>query len=45
MLSRYEAADYIGVPAVTFDKLVASGKMPPSVNGRWPLVAIDAANG
>jgi hypothetical protein len=43
MLSRYDAANYIGVPAISFDKLVSQGRMPPAVNGRWNLTAIDAA--
>jgi excisionase family DNA binding protein len=46
-LSREEAADYIGVSPVTFDKMVADGRMPQPkvINSRivWDRWELDAA--
>jgi predicted DNA-binding transcriptional regulator AlpA len=46
-LSRAEAADYIGISASTFDKLVIDGRMPKPkrINSRtvWDRYELDGA--
>ena len=46
-LSRREAAAYVGISPVTFDRMIADGLMPKPVRiyGRvvWDIRAIDAA--
>jgi hypothetical protein len=43
LFSRYEMANYIGIPAVELDALIRQGKMPAPINGKWDRAAVDAA--
>lgn len=46
-LSRVEAASYVGISPVTFDRMIEDGLMPPakSIGGRriWDRLALDKA--